>query len=124
MSAEKRQERRIANDIQFFLHVHECAQDPRLVGESVSAEAVDVSAHGLQFHTGDLLYSGSLLDVTIGVGEPFAMYVLRGEIRWVTEVDDEYYIGVKLLPEDGKDLDKWIGNFADTFGDVPGESSG
>lgn len=124
MSAEQRQERRIANDIQFFVHVHECDEDAGLVGESVSAEAVDVSAHGLQFHTGDLLYSDSLLDVTIGVGEPFAMYLLRGEIRWVTEVDDEYFIGVKLLPEDGRDLDKWIGNFTDTFGDEPGDQPG
>jgi hypothetical protein len=79
MNADKRQERRIANGIHFFVHVHECAQDPDLVGESISAEAVDVSAHGLQFHTGDALYSGSLLNVTIGVGDPFAMYLLRGE---------------------------------------------
>ncbi len=104
---QKRKEPRIEQHVRFFLHVHKCAEDPDLVGVSVACEAVDFSSHGLQLRTDQDLPPKTLLNITIGIGDPFAMYLLRGEIRWTKAVDDEYYTGVLLSEEEGTDLDAW-----------------
>ena len=80
---DKRAEARVPHNIRFFVHVHECQEDPDLVGVSIAVEAIDFSTRGLQFRTETTLIAHSLLNVTIGIGEPFAMYLLRGEIRWI-----------------------------------------
>jgi hypothetical protein len=115
MEHEQRSETRIPNNVRFFVHVHECEEDPDLVGTSVTCEAVDFSLHGLQFKTDQQLYRGSLLNITIGVGDPFAMFLLRGEIRWVKEDDMEYAMGILLKDEELTDFDKWIDKFESTF---------
>jgi hypothetical protein len=114
---EQRREPRIPKHVRFFIHVHECEEDPDMVGTSVTCEAVDFSIHGLQFKTDAQLYRGSLLDITIGIGAPFGMYLLRGEIRWVKQEEDEddFYMGILLLDEEHMDLDKWVETFDDTF---------
>jgi len=111
---EQRTEARIPNHIKFFVHIHECVEDPDMVGESVSCEAEDLSIHGLQFCTEQKLHVGSMLNITIGIGDPFAMYLLRGEIRWVKEEKGEYYMGILLKDEKHMDLAKWIENFDKT----------
>ncbi|MCZ6503029.1 MAG: hypothetical protein O6945_11000, partial [Gammaproteobacteria bacterium] len=55
----------------------------------------------------------TILNVTIGIGEPFAMYLLRGEIRWTKSEDEEYYMGIRLTEQEGTDLDSWIAHFDD-----------
>ena len=112
---DKRSEPRIEFNIRFFVHVHECPDDLDLVGLSVACDAVDVSTRGLQFKTEINLAAGSLLNITIGIGEPFAMYLLRGEIRWSKEKDGKHYAGVVLLDEEGTDLKKWESDFSKTF---------
>ena len=86
-----------------------------MVGTSISVEAVDLSVHGMQFRTDDQLYSGSQLNITIGIGEPFAMYLLRGEIRWVKTDGEHFFMGILLKQESTMDLDKWVANFDATF---------
>jgi PilZ domain len=108
---DKRREPRIEHKIRFFVHVHECGEDPDLVGVSIACEALDFSSHGLQLRTDKELFTGTLLNITIGIGEPFAMYLLRGEIRWIKTEDDEYYMGVMLNEEEGTDLDAWVVHF-------------
>jgi hypothetical protein len=112
---EQRSEPRVLNDIKFFVHVQECKEDNDLAGTSIACEAVDVSVHGLQFRTDDPLYSGNLLNITIGIGKPFAMYLLRGEVRWAKEEEGAFYMGILLKDEDGTDLDKWRASFSETF---------
>lgn len=58
---------------------------------------------------------GSILNITIGIGSPFAMFLLSGEIRWVREIDDECYMGVKLLTTEGTDYNKWNDRFDEIF---------
>ena len=113
---DKRSEPRVEHKIRFFVHVHECREDPDLVGVSIACEALDFSSHGLQLRTEQPLLPQTLLNITIGIGDPFAMYLLRGEIRWVKNNEDFYYMGVLLIEEEGTDLASWVDQFQAMFG--------
>ncbi|MCB1645981.1 MAG: PilZ domain-containing protein [Pseudomonadales bacterium] len=113
---DKRTEPRIEHNIRFFVHVSECEADPDIVGTSVACEAIDFSTRGMQFKTEGSLYPGTRLNITIGIGEPFAMYLLQGEIRWIREIRGEQCMGVLLEPAEGTDLAKWEQDFLEIFG--------
>jgi len=113
---DKRGEPRVAHQIKFFVHVHECDEDPDMVGVSVECEAIDFSTHGMQFKTNGELIPGSLVKITIGIGDPFSMYELLGEIRWVRPNEDIFSMGVLLHEESSTDYDKWGIAFNATFG--------
>ncbi len=113
---DKRREPRVEHKIRFFVHVHECDEDPDMVGVSIACEALDFSSHGLQLHADQELAPKTLLNITIGIGQPFAMYLLRGQVRWVKSEDGEYYMGVLLLTEEGTDLNAWVTQFESLFG--------
>ena len=55
-----------------------------------------------------------MLDITIGTSDSFAAYLLRGEIRWVEEDDDDYFMGILLIDEERMDLVKGVENFDKT----------
>ena len=95
---EQRKEARIDYNVRFFVHVHESEDEPDMVGMSLECEAIDFSAHGVQFSTNSVLTAGTLVNVTIGIGEPFAMYTLRGEVRWVRPKDEAVYMGDTANP--------------------------
>ena len=109
---EQRTETRVDFNVRFFVHVHESVDEPDMVGLSLECEAIDFSAHGMQFSTNSVLSAGTLVNVSIGVGEPFSMYVLRAQVRWVRPKNNEYYMGVMLLAEDETDLEQWVENFS------------
>jgi len=113
---DKRSEARVPQNIRFFVHIHECEDAPEMVGDSIACEAVDFSHHGLQFRSDRALIPNSLLNITIGIGEPFGMFLLRGEIRWVRPVGDAHAMGILLHDEDGTDFREWESRFAETFG--------
>lgn len=108
---DKRKEPRIEQKIRFFVHVHECDDRPNLVGVSMACEAIDFSIHGLQLQTDRDLLVKTLLNITIGIGDPFAMYLLRGEVRWTKVKNDEFYTGIMLTDEEGSDLEAWVTHF-------------
>lgn len=108
---EQRSEARVDVNIRFFVHVFESEDDPDMVGLSLESDAVDLSAHGMQLSTGAELSAGALLNITIGIGEPFAMYLLRGEVRWVRQNDDQYLMGILLKKTDDTDLERWLASF-------------
>ena len=113
---DKRRELRIAYQIRFFVHVHECNEDPDMVGVSVECEAIDFSTRGMQFKTNGQLIPRSLVNITIGIGDPFAMYELVGEIRWVRPIGDHFSMGVLLREDPGTDYVLWGAAFNATFG--------
>ena len=113
--SEQRSEQRVGSDVRFFVHVHESSAEPDMVGMSLECEAVDMSAHGMQFSTNSELSAGALLNITIGIGDPFAMYLLRAEIRWVRPKADIYYMGIMLQEAEDTNLSRWLDNFATHF---------
>lgn len=112
---DKRAEPRVNHNIRFFVHVHECKEDPDLVGTSLACEAIDFSTRGMQFSCSESIPVSSILSITIGIGEPFAMYLLQGEVRWVRTVEDELCLGVLLQENDGTDYTKWEQDFTNVF---------
>lgn len=112
---DNRSETRFAEEIRFFVQVNECPANQDLVGASVACEAVDFSTHGLQFCADTQLPVESSLDITIGIGQPFAMYLLSGEIRWVRDVKDKWYMGTLLHASESTDYRNWCAHFDDLF---------
>lgn len=112
---DQRSEARIAHQIRFFVHVHQCEDNPDLVGTSMACEAVDFSPHGVQLRTDQSLSQGSLINITIGIGDAFAMYLLRGEVRWVRETSGEQRMGILLQDAEGTDYHSWVGGFSSIF---------
>ena len=113
---DKRVEPRVPHEVKFFVHIKECEQDAELIGLSVECVAVDLSTHGMQFKTDVELYSGSTLAITLGIGEPFAMYELFGTVRWVRPGDTEFSLGVLIEASGKSDFAKWEEDFTGLFG--------
>ncbi|HIG43501.1 MAG: PilZ domain-containing protein [bacterium] len=113
---DKRVEPRIENRrIKFFVHIHECKEEQSMVGVSIACEAIDFSTRGLQFSTATVLPPHTLLNITIGVGEPFIMFLLREEIRWVRDNGDDMQMGVLIQEVPGTDYSKWEAEFTNIF---------
>ena len=112
---EKRSESRVESDIRFFIHIHECEANPELVGNSITCSGVDFSAHGLQLKTETILPAGTILHVTIGIGEPFAMYLLAGTVRWARETKEGTFMGVLLKDQPDTDFNEWVSRFTRLF---------
>ncbi|MBT3530215.1 MAG: PilZ domain-containing protein [Gammaproteobacteria bacterium] len=112
---EKRIEDRINRTVAIFVHVHECDERPEVVDASIPCEATDFSPHGLRSRTNLALPIGTGISITIGISNPFTMYVLKGVVRWVEDRNGEHIIGVNF--EEGRDehLYKWIDGFERNF---------
>jgi hypothetical protein len=105
---DKRSETRVENQIRFFIHVAECTTDPELVGKSITCTSVDFSAHGLQLRTEQALPVDTILSITIGIGDPFAMYLLSGAIRWARTTSSGAFMGILLQDKEGTDYNVWV----------------
>ena len=78
------------------------------------------SAHGMRFKTKAELSPGTRLNITVGIGKPFCMYLLRGDLRWSRRTEDgQYSMGVLLIPAEGTDFDTWLEAFDQLFDDTP-----
>jgi len=124
---EQRREERIERNVGIFVHVEQCAENPDWVGQSIPCEATNFSPHGMQCRS-DLEFSpGDYVNVSIGIGSPFGMYLLRGEVRWCCRVNEsifddlneealgDYAMGLQLHDSDHADLKRWIDNFDANF---------
>lgn len=114
-SIEQRSETRIERNIGIFVHVHSCQEYPDLVGKSIPCEAIDFSPHGVRCKSELLLPPGSLVNITIGIGYPFSMYLLLAEVRWEFEIDGELTMGLELVEGKRDDLKRWVDAFDTIF---------
>ena len=105
---DKRSEPRVVDSI---AHIHECHDDPWLVGESIACEAIDFSSHGLQLKTDHALVPSTLLNITLSIGDSGTRYQLRGEILWTEIIDTDCHMGMTFSEEKGTDLDAWVDQF-------------
>jgi hypothetical protein len=112
---DNRNEPRVNPNIRFFVYVQACAENSDLIGTSVECEAIDFSIHGMQLKTAQLLPASTLLNIIIGIGEPFSMHTLQGQIRWSRMVRDDIRMGVLLVDITGTDYAKWEVTFKAIF---------
>ena len=110
-------EPRVEHSVKFVALVHECLDDPDLVGESITCESIDFSISGLRLRTDQALVPNTLLNITISVGDAVSSYLLRGEIRWTKIIDNSCHMGVLFIEEKGTDLGSWIAYFDGMFED-------
>ena len=105
---------RLDSDDRLFTQVVLSADNPQLVGTTLSCTAVNLSVGGIQFRTSASVPAGSLLDLWVDVASRPGKFFLAGEVRWsrpTGETNDkgveEWLIGVQLKTGAATDIMDW-----------------
>jgi Tfp pilus assembly protein PilZ len=105
---------RLESDDRLFTQVVLSADQPELVGTTLSCTAVNLSVGGIQFRTSAAVPPGSLLDLWVDVSSRPGKFFLAGEVRWnrpTGEVNakgtEEWLIGVQLKSGAATDIMDW-----------------
>jgi len=110
----KRVHPRLESDDRLFTQVVLAADEPDLVGSTLSCNAVNMSMGGIQFKTSSAVPVGTLLDLWVDVSSRPGKFFLAGEVRWSRptgeqdENDQEiYFVGVQLRSGAATDILDW-----------------
>jgi len=121
-SNDNRVHPRLVSDDRLFTQVVLSADDPELVGTTLSCTAVNLSVGGIQFRTNAPVPTGSLLDLWVDVSSRPGKFFLAGEVRWsrpteVGESDDgcEWFVGVQLKSGAATDIVDWRDYHANAY---------
>jgi Tfp pilus assembly protein PilZ len=92
---------RLDSDERLFTQVVLSADEPDLVGTTLSCVAVNLSVGGIQFRTDTPLPMGALLDLWVDISSRPGKFFLAGEVRWTRPGPDEggrpgWFVGVQL----------------------------
>ena len=105
---------RLESDDRLFTQVVLSAEQPDLVGTTLSCTAVNLSVGGIQFRTSAAVPTGSLLDLWVDVSSRPGKFFLAGEVRWHRPTGDvnakgkeEWLIGVQLKSGAATDIMDW-----------------
>lgn len=111
---DKRLHPRLDSDDRLFSQVVLAADEPELVGETLSCRAVNMSMGGIQFKTSQPVPVGTLLDLWVDVASRPGKFFLAGEVRWsrpTAEYDENgvemHFIGVQLKSGAATDILDW-----------------
>jgi hypothetical protein len=78
---DKRVHPRLESDDRLFTQVVLAADEPDLVGSTLSCNAVNMSMGGIQFKTSSAVPVGTLLDLWVDVSSRPGKFFLAGEVR-------------------------------------------
>lgn len=113
-SNDKRMHPRMERDDRLFTQVVLAADEPDLVGATLSCTAVNMSVGGIQFRTNKSVPVGTLLDLWVDVSSRPGKFFLAGEVRWsrpTSEQDENgselHFIGVQLKSGAATDIMDW-----------------
>ncbi len=112
-SVDKRMHPRLESDDRLFTQVVLSADDPDLVGTTLSCTAINLSVGGIQFRTNAPVPTGSLLDLWVDVSTRPGKFFLAGEVRWSRPVgtthdgQQEWCVGVQLKTGAATDIIDW-----------------
>jgi Tfp pilus assembly protein PilZ len=105
---------RLESDDRLFTQVVLSAEEPALVGTTLSCTAVNLSVGGIQFRTSAALPDGALLDLWVDVSSRPGKFFLAGEVRWNrptgetnAQGKEEWLIGVQLKSGAATDIVDW-----------------
>ena len=111
---DKRMHPRTESDDRLFTQVVLAADEPDLVGATLSCTAVNMSMGGIQFKTTQAVPVGTLLDLWVDVSSRPGKFFLAGEVRWsrpTNETDengsDMHFVGVQLKSGAATDILDW-----------------
>lgn len=121
-SNDKRMHPRMERDDRLFTQVVLAADEPDLVGSTLSCTAVNMSVGGIQFRTNKAVPVGTLLDLWVDVSSRPGKFFLAGEVRWsrpTSEADENgaelHFIGVQLKSGAATDIMDWRDFHATAF---------
>ena len=113
-SSDKRMHPRMDSDDRLFSQVVLSADEPDMVGTTLSCTAVNLSVGGIQFRTTAPDPTGSLLDLWVDVSSRPGKFFLAGEVRWsrpTGESDingaEQWFVGVQLKSGAATDIIDW-----------------
>ena len=111
---DKRMHPRLESDDRLFTQVVLAADEPELVGATLSCTAVNMSLGGIQFKTTQPVPIGTLLDLWVDVSSRPGKFFLAGEVRWsrpTSDLDENgtelHFVGVQLRPGAATDITDW-----------------
>lgn len=112
-SQDKRMHPRHDSDDRLFTQVVLSADEPELVGTTLSCVAVNLSVGGIQFRTDTALPVGALLDLWVDISSRPGKFFLAGEIRWTRGGGTDelgrpvWFVGVQLKSGAATDILQW-----------------
>jgi len=111
---DKRLHPRVESDDRLFTQVVLAADEPELVGTTLSCTAINMSIGGIQFKTTEPVPVGTLLDLWVDVSSRPGKFFLAGEVRWsrpTAEADENgtelHFVGVQLKSGAATDILDW-----------------
>ncbi len=111
---DKRSHPRLESDDRLFSQVVLSADEPDLVGTTLSCTAINMSMGGIQFKTTQAVPVGTLLDLWVDVSSRPGKFFLAGEVRWnrpTSEYDGNgtelHFVGVQLKSGAATDILDW-----------------
>mgnify|MGYP001812954300 CR=1 FL=1 len=113
---------RLESDDRLFTQVVLSADEPDLVGTTLSCTAVNLSVGGIQFRTNEPVPTGALLDLWVDVSNRPGKFFLAGEVRWSRPTgesnnngEQQWFIGVQLKSGAATDIVDWRDYHANAF---------
>ncbi len=111
---DKRIHPRVESGDRLFTQIVLAADEPELVGTTLSCTAINMSIGGIQFKTTKPVPVGTLLDLWVDVSSRPGKFFLAGEVRWsrpTTETDENgtelHFVGVQLKSGAATDILDW-----------------
>ncbi len=98
--------RRKASD-RLFVQIVEAPAQLALLGTTVSAMAVDMSASGLCFASHQPFPPGTVVDLWVDVHAHPGKFFLSGEVRWNHVSEQGTQVGVELRAAPASDIAEW-----------------
>ncbi|HEX7036948.1 MAG TPA: PilZ domain-containing protein [Pseudomonadales bacterium] len=112
-SLDKRMHPRLESDDRLFTQVVLSADEPELVGTTLSCTAINMSVGGIQFATTQPLPVGALLDLWVDISTRPGKFFLSGEVRWTRpgepglDGSPVWLVGVQLKSGAATDILDW-----------------
>lgn len=106
---ERREAYRRDSSDRLFVQIVNCADNPDLVGTTVSCSAVDVSAGGLKVSADRFIPAGCELDLWIDIRSRPGKFFLSSDVRWSRQANGSgtCEFGVELHEGVATDITEW-----------------
>ena len=96
--SDARGEPRLDVNTQVFYLIYDSEKEPGLEGAIQRGLLLDIARNGMRIETSLPVPIGSILSLTVAqVGFDVRLYHLTGEVRWMSEYEDSYQLGVSVF---------------------------
>ena len=104
--SERRTETRVEEEATIFLELmseDDSGSEPTII----ICHSVDLSANGIQVQIDMKVPIGSILRLVVDLDQESDPIYLVGEVRWVSEKDDHYFVGFELYDAENTNIIGW-----------------